>query len=163
MITVKTHITFKDFLIFHLKSSLTRLIAFPLLILLFFIVKQFTDGNSEKEILLSASMWLAIMFLFILIRSFFRLRFAFNSNKKIQESISYTFTNEKIRTEGETFDGDFTWNSVHKVKENKEWFLIYQSAQTMNMVPKKYFTKNQISELRNIITNNHVKAKLRND
>jgi small-conductance mechanosensitive channel len=162
MITVKTLITFKDFLIFQLKSSLTRLIAFPLLILLFFIVKQFTDGNSEKEILLSASMWLAIMFLFIVIRSFLRLRFAFNSNKKIQESISYTFNNEKIRTEGETFDGDFTWDSVHKVKENKDWFLIYQSAQTMNMVPKKFFTKEQISELRNIIKSNNVKSKLRN-
>lgn len=163
MITVKTLITFRDFLIFHLKSSLTRLIAFPLLILLFFIVKQFTDGTSEKEILLSASMWFGIMFLFIVIRSFLRLRFAFNSNKKLQESISYTFTNEKIRTEGETFDGEFAWDSVHKVKENKDWFLIYQSAQTMNMVPKKFFTKDQISELRNIIGSNHVKAKLRND
>ena len=163
MIIVKTHITFKDFLIYHLKSSLTRLIAFPLLILLFFMAKQFTDGNSEKEILLSASMWLAIMFLFITIRSFLRLRFAFNSNKKIQESISYTFTNEKIRTEGETFDGEFEWNTVYKVKENKDWFLIYQSAQTMNMVPKKDFTKDQISELRNIIKSNNVKAKLRND
>jgi ABC-type transport system involved in cytochrome bd biosynthesis fused ATPase/permease subunit len=71
MITVKTHISFKDFLMFHLKSSLIRLIAFPLLILLFFIVKLFADGNSEQEILLSASMWLGIMFLFIVIRSFY--------------------------------------------------------------------------------------------
>lgn len=163
MITVKTHITFQDFLMFHLKSSLVRLIAFPLLILLFFIIKQYADENSEKEIWLSASMWLAIMFAFIIIRSFLRLRFAFNSNKKIQEGISYTFTDEKIRTEGETFDGDFTWNSVYKVKENKDWFLIYQSAQTMNMVPKKFFTKNQISGLRDLIRKNNVKAKLRND
>ncbi len=163
MFTVKTQIIFKDFLMFHLKSSLTRLIAFPLLILLFFIVKQFTDGNSEKEILLSASMWFGILFLFIVIRSFLRLRFAFNSNKKIQESISYTFTREKIKTKGETFDDEFTWNNVYKVKENKEWFLIYQSAQTMNMVPKKFFTKEQISELRDIIKSNNVKSKLRND
>lgn len=163
MITVKTHITFRDFLIFHLKSSLTRLIVFPLLILLFFIIKQFVEGSSEKEILFSASIWLAIMFLFIIIRSFLRLRFAFHSNKKIQEIISYTFTPEKIRTEGETFDGDFSWNTVHKVRENKEWFLIYQSAQTMNMIPKKYFTKNQVSELRNIIKNSGVKASLRKD
>ncbi|WP_415328309.1 YcxB family protein [Chryseobacterium sp. MMS23-Vi53] len=77
--------------------------------------------------------------------------------------ISYTFTDENIYTKGETFEGDFTWKTVHKVKENKEWFLIYQSAQVMNMVPKKYFTKYQISELRNIIKTNNVKAKLRND
>ncbi|MCE3076394.1 YcxB family protein [Chryseobacterium gwangjuense] len=163
MITVKTHITFKDFLIFNIKNSLSRLIIFPLLVLLFFILKQFMDGSSERDILQSASMWFAILFLFIVIRSFFRLRFAFHSNKKIQESISYTFTHEKIRTEGETFDSEFIWSTVYKVKENKDWFLIYQSAQTMNMVPKKYFTQDQISELRTIIRSNHVKAKLRND
>ncbi|WP_336731307.1 YcxB family protein [Chryseobacterium sp. VD8] len=157
MITVKTHISFKDFLMFHLKSSLIRLIAFPLLILLFFIVKLCADGNSEQEILLSASMWLGIMFLFIVIRSFLRLRFAFSSNKKIQEPITYIFT------EGETFDAEFAWNTVYKVKENKEWFLIYQSAQTMNMVPKKYFTKDQITGLRRMITENNVKAKLRKE
>ena len=142
---------------FHLKSSLIRLIAFPLLILLFFIVKLCADGNSEQEILLSASMWLGIMFLFIVIRSFLRLRFAFSSNKKIQEPITYIFT------EGETFDAEFAWNTVYKVKENKEWFLIYQSAQTMNMVPKKYFTKDQITGLRRMITENNVKAKLRKE
>ncbi len=148
---------------FHLKSSLVRLIAFPLLILLFFIIKQYADENSVKEIWLSASMWLAIMFVFIIIRSFLRLKFAFNSNKKIQENISYSFSDEKICMEGETFSEDFMWNSIYKVKENKEWFLIYQSAQTMNMLPKKYFTKDQISELRNIIRKNNIKAKLRND
>jgi hypothetical protein len=52
---------------------------------------------------------------------------------------------------------------VYKVKENKEWFLIYQSARTMNMVPKKFFTKDQISGLRDLIRKNKVKAKLRND
>lgn len=150
-------------MMFHLKSSLIRLIAFPLLIVLFFIVKLFADGNSEKEILLSASMWLGIMFVFIVIRSFLRLRFAFSSNKKIQESITYIFTEEKIRTEGETFDAEFAWNTVYKVKENKEWFLIYQSAQTMNMVPKKYFTKDEITGLRRMITENNVKAKLRKE
>ncbi|NML56188.1 YcxB family protein [Chryseobacterium cheonjiense] len=163
MMTVKTLITFQDFLMFHLKSSLVRLIAFPLMILLFFIMKQYADDYSEKEIWLSASMWLVIMFLFVVIRSFFRLKFAFKSNKKIQEYISYNFTDEKIQMKGETFDEDFTWNSIYKVKENKDWFLIYQTAQTMNMVPKKFFTKDQILEFRDLIRKNNVKAKLRND
>ncbi|MCJ8153174.1 YcxB family protein [Chryseobacterium sp. SSA4.19] len=88
---------------------------------------------------------------------------AFLSNKNIQEMIIYTFTDQKIRTEGETFDADFTWMRLYKVKENKDWFLIYQSVQVMNMVPKKNLTQDQILELRNIIKTNNVKAKLRND
>lgn len=99
----------------------------------------------------------------MIVRTYFSLKNVFYSNKQIQETIYYTFTNESISTKGETFDADFTWNTVHKVKENKDWFLIYQSAQTMNMIPKKNFAKDQIFELRNIIKNNDVKAKLRND
>lgn len=163
MITVSTHITFKDFLMFNVKNSLTRILVFPLLALAFFVVKQFMEESDERDILGSASMWFLVVFIFIIVRSYFRLKNAFYSNKKIQENISYTFTNENILNKGETFEGEFGWDSVYKVKENKEWFLIYQSAHVMNMIPKKYFAKNQISELRNIIRNSHVKAKLRSD
>lgn len=161
--TVKTLITFRDFLIFNLKNSLLRIIVFPIIALIFFGINYFNTDNDNREFMESASIWLIVFFVFIIIRTYFSVKNIFNSNKKIQEVISYTFTDEKIRTKGETFDGDFTWNSVYKVKENKDWFLIYQSAQTMNMVPKKFFTKDQISELRDLIRQNKVKAKLRND
>lgn len=161
--TVKTQITFRDFLLFHIKSSLLRLIAFLLILLVFFIIKESVDGSPETDLLRSTSMWFAILLLFMVIRSYFSIKFAFSSNKNIQESITYTFTDEKIRIEGETFDEDFTWNSVYKIKENKDWFLIYQSAQVMNMVTKKFLTKGQVSELRNMIKANHIKAKLRKD
>ena len=161
--TVKTQITFKDFLMFHIKSSLLRLAVFLLILLLFFIIKESVDGSTEKDLLQSVPLWFAILILFIAIRSFFSVRFAFNPNKNIQESITYIFTDNKIRMVGETFDEDVAWSSIYKVKENKDWFLIYQSAKVMNMVPKKFFTKGQVSELRNMIKINHVKAKLRND
>lgn len=161
--TVKTLITFKDFLIFNLKNSLIRIIVFPIIALIFFGINYYNADHDNREFMESASIWLMVFFAFIIIRTYFSVKNIFNSNKKIQEVISYTFTDEKIRTEGETFDGDFTWNSVYKVKENKEWFLIYQSAQTMNMVPKKFFTKDEIAELRDLIRQNKVKAKLRND
>ncbi|WP_294240966.1 YcxB family protein [uncultured Chryseobacterium sp.] len=161
--TVKTQITFRDFLVFHIKSSLLRLIVFLLILLVFFVIKESVDGSAETDLLRSTSMWFAILILFMVIRSYFSVRFAFSSNKNIQESITYTFTDEKIRIQGETFDGEMAWSSVYKVKENKDWFLIYQSAKVMNMVPKKSFTKNQISELRKIIQTHKIKAKLRND
>lgn len=161
--TVRTQITFKDFMMFHIKSSLLRLAAFLLILLLFFIIKESVDGSTEKDLLQSVPLWFAILILFIAIRSFFSVRFAFNSNKNIQESITYIFTDNKIRMVGETFDEDVAWSSIYKVKENKDWFLMYQSAKVMNMVPKKFFTKDQVSELRNIIKANSIRAKLRED
>lgn len=159
--TVETHITFKDFLNFNLKNSLPRLIIFSLIILAVLGLNLYNTEIDTKEIFRSAMIWFAVLFVFIVVRSYFRLKNTFYSNKKIQEKIVYTFTEENIQTKGETFDGDFTWKTVYKVKENKDWFLIYQSKLTMNMIPKKYFTKEQILELRSIIKNNNVKAKLR--
>ncbi|WP_411811007.1 YcxB family protein [Chryseobacterium scophthalmum] len=161
--TVKTHITFKDFLNFNIKNSFPRIIIFSLIILAIFGLNFSNAEYNTKEIFKSASIWFAAVFVFIIIRSYFRLKNAFYSNKKIQEEIIYTFTDEKVQTKGETFDGDFTWNTVHRVKEIKDWFLVYQSKTTMNMIPKKYFSPSEIIELRNIIEKNNVKAKLRND
>ncbi|KFF00224.1 hypothetical protein IX39_06080 [Chryseobacterium formosense] len=161
--TVETHITFKDFLNFNFKNSLPRLIIFSLIILVFLGLNLYNTEYDIREIFRSAVIWLLIVVVFMMVRSYFRLKNAFYSNKKIQEKISYTFTEEKIHTKGETFDGEFTWKTVHRVKENKDWFLIYQSKTTMNMIPKKYFTKDQIRELRNLVQKNNVKAKLRND
>jgi hypothetical protein len=163
MITAKTHITFKDFLNFNIKNSLPRIIIFSFIILLFLGLNFYNTENDAQNILKSASIWFAAAFVFIIIRSYFRLKNAFYSNKKIQEEIIYIFTDEKVQTKGETFEGDFSWNTVHKIIEKKGWLLIYQSKTTMNMVPKKYFTKNEISEVRKIIINNKVSAKLRND
>lgn len=161
--TVKTQITFKDFLMFHLKSSLPRLIVFLLILLVAFILKESADGNTENNLLHSVPLWFVILLGFMAIRSFFSIRFAFNTNRNIQERIDYTFTGENIHIRGETFEEDFTWSSVYKVKELKDWFLIYQNAQVMNMVPKKFFTREQVSEFRNLIEINKVKAKLRED
>ncbi len=161
--TVKTHITFKEFLNFNIKSSLPRIIIFSFIILIFLVLNLYNTENETQNILQSASIWFAAVFVFIIIRSYFRLKNAFFSNKKIQEEIIYTFTDEKVQTKGETFEGDFAWNTVYKIKETKDWLLIYQSKTTMNMVPKKYFSDSQISELRNIIKKSNVKAKLLNN
>lgn len=161
--TVKTHITFKEFLNFNIKSSLPRIIIFSFIILIFLVLNLYNTENDTQNILQSASIWFAAVFVFIIIRSYFRLKNAFFSNKKIQEEIIYTFTEEKVQTKGETFEGDFAWNTVYKIKETKDWLLIYQSKITMNMVPKKYFSDSQISELRNIIKKSNVKAKLLNN
>lgn len=161
--TVKTHITLKDFLNFNIKNSLPRIIIFSFIILIFLVLNLYNTENDTQNILQSASIWFAAVFVFIIIRSYFRLKNAFYSNKKIQEEIVYTFTDEKVQTKGETFEGDFAWNTVYKIKETKEWLLIYQSKTTMNMVPKKYFSQSEIIELRKIIEKNNVKAKLLNN
>lgn len=160
--TVKTHITFKDFLNFNLKNSLPRMVIFTVLMVFVLILNFNNNDFNTQELYKSVIISTVLVFIFVAVRSYFRLKTVYHSNQKIQEEIIYTFTNEMVGTKGETFESDFLWSSVHRVKENKDWFLIYQSKTTMNMVPKKYFSENEITNLRKIIKNSGVKAKLLN-
>ena len=158
--TVKTQISFKEYLNFNIKNSIPRIIIFSLVLLLFFVLNFYNSENGSDEIYRYVLIWFPAIIVFIFIRSYFRLRNIFYSNLKIQEEITYHFTAEKVCTKGETFESDFAWSTVYKIKEKKEWFLIYQSKTVMNMIPKKHFSVNDVSELRNLIRNSGVKAQL---
>lgn len=138
------------------------MVIFSMIILVFFALNFYNSSQESEEILKQAIIWFAVVFVFMIVRGYFRLKKAFLSNQRIQEEIVYTFTDEKVFAKGETFESDFLWSSVFRVKENKDWFLIYQSKTTMNMIPKKYFAENEVLELRNLIKHIGVKAKLLN-
>lgn len=159
--TIKTQITFKDYCNFYLKKIFTPLLTICLIALFCLFIRETITMN--EQILQSFYFWFFICIVSIFILTMVRLRKAYFSNKRFQENLSYTFTNEKVHTKGETFEEEFNWSSVYSVNENKNWFMIYLSSYLMKIIPKKDFTKEQISELRNIIRSNQVKAKLRND
>lgn len=106
--TIKTQITLRDFFIFHLKSSIIRMIIYPLIFLAILFINLYDAEDDSKEYLNLIFIFVSLLFIFIIIRTYFSLKNAFISNKKIQETIYYTFTNESISTKGETFDADFT-------------------------------------------------------
>lgn len=164
---IKTKITFKDYWNLYIRNFPTN---FLFLVFFFFIplflLKTLFDILMDFKIN-SFSFVLVIllcgMIIFFPFRHYTRIKKAFYSNKKIQENNLYTFNEDNIQIKGESFETEFTWKSIYKVKELKNWFLIYQSINVMNIVPKKNFSKEQIHELRQIILRNDVKAKLRND
>jgi hypothetical protein len=85
----------------------------------------------------------------------------FSSHGRLQEKITYEFTDEKIRQTGETFNSDMDWTKIYKVQELKEWILIYQNTQIANLIPKESFGDN-LQEFRELVKRKGIKAKLRN-
>ncbi|NUY80531.1 YcxB family protein [Flavobacterium sp. MAH-1] len=75
----------------------------------------------------------------------------FQSNKKIQETISYEFDEHLIKIVGETFKSEFETDTIYKTKEIKHWIMIYQSNKIVNLIPKKNISKNEMSELKQIL------------
>lgn len=61
---------------------------------------------------------------------------SFFSNKMLQEEIAYEFTKDKIIMTGTSFRSEMEWSKIYKVREVKDWYLIYQSKQAMNLIPK---------------------------
>ncbi|MBF6641976.1 YcxB family protein [Flavobacterium sp. J49] len=77
----------------------------------------------------------------------------FLSNKRIQETIEYEFTNEKMKIIGESFNSELELNKAHKIVELKNWFLIYQSEQVANLIPTENLNDNEVNILREIFKN----------
>ncbi len=75
----------------------------------------------------------------------------FYSTKPLQENITYEFTEEKMKITGESFSSELQMNSLYKIKELNNWFLIYTNRQVANLVPKKNLTENEVLAIRSIL------------
>ncbi len=94
---------------------------------------------------------------------YYKFRKDYKTNKVISLETTSIFKEDIIQDVGESFTVELAWKNIYKVEELKNWFLFYHSKSTYGFCPKRVMTKEQISELRNMIKANHIKAKLRND
>ena len=72
------------------------------------------------------------------------------ATKRLHEQIEYEFSNETMKLTGESFNTEMKWDQTYKIEELNNWFLIYQSKKTANLIPKTNLTAEQIQNLRNI-------------
>lgn len=108
-------------------------------------------------------MVILLIMIWIPIRTRQKIKKDFESNRTLQEEITYQFSNEKIVIIGETFHSEVSWTTIFKIIELKEWFMFYQGNNAVNLIPKKNFTVEEKYGLRNIITSHDIKSKLRKD
>ncbi len=84
----------------------------------------------------------------------------FISHGRLQEKITYEFTEEKMKQTGESFNSEMDWSKIFKVQELRNWILIYQSKQLANILPKSSFGDN-LNEFKNLVKSKNIKAKLK--
>ena len=84
----------------------------------------------------------------------------FSSHGRLQEKIIYEFTDEKIKITGETFNSELDWGKTYKIKELKDWILIYENRQIANILPKESFGE-KIKDFRILVKSKNVNAKLK--
>lgn len=161
---VITKIEFRDYLSWNIQMILRKpiMLVFPIAISIILF--------NNLDIILSfdifSLLYVAVILLIIIwipIRTRKKIKNDFESNKSIQEEITYQFSNEKIEIVGETFHSEVSWTTIFKINELKNWFMIYHGNNTVNLVPKKNFTQQQKQDLRTLITSHNITSKLRKD
>lgn len=161
---IETKINFKEYLSWNMQMILQKPIIYIFPFAIIFLTYTNKDTIFSYDIF---SLIYIIVILSVLIWTPIKIRKkiknAFYTNKTLQELIIYDFSSEKIEITGETFQSEISWSTVFKITELKKWFLIYQSNNVVNLVPKKNFSQQQTIELRNLITQNNIKSKLRKD
>lgn len=163
---VHTKLDFKKYLniVFKLShtfliSSIGGLVGFAVGISLYMSTPEagdllFSDG--------SFFVTLGALFLFgIPGLSYYGARRNFNTSPRLTESITYEFTMETLKITGESFSSEMNWDKVYKVKELKDWILIYQNRMVANLIPKESFDNN-LSEFKSIVEkHSSIKNKLK--
>ena len=167
---IEYQINFKEYLKLMFYLYYRKPLSIILLVLAVVISVQLLSSLFTGEIyfqntsnnLLGLSMVIMI-FIFYPILHFRRFKRNFETNKMISLNTVTEFTMQKFSDTAESVYAEVDWKNVYSVEELKSWFLFYQSATSFGFCPKRVFSVEQLLELRNIITVNKVKSKLRND
>jgi hypothetical protein len=75
--------------------------------------------------------------------------------KKLQETIIYEFTFDKLYVKGESFSFEKYWRDIYKIVEFDEIIIIFTKKDEANIIPKKSF-KNCYNDFIEILQNNQI-------
>ena len=85
--------------------------------------------------------------------SWIQARRQYDSNKPLSEKIEYVFTPDNISLTGQTFNTTISWESLYKVKEMRDWFLLYTNRQVAFVIPKSAWAEEDIAIFRSFVIN----------
>ncbi|MGV8826727.1 MAG: YcxB family protein [Breznakibacter sp.] len=161
-----TKMEFKDYVkLMYLLTYRRRGMIFTNIMGLFFLVFSVMYFIGFIEI--SEFPWLPVVFpivvLFVVpISIYYSAKKNYNTHARLQEKITYEIDSELIKIYGESFNSEMTWEKTYKVLELNDWFLFYQNKLVANIIPKKFIGDKRY-ELREIVRNQKVKSKLKNN
>lgn len=84
----------------------------------------------------------------------------YQSNPRVNEVREYTFENDFLKIQGETFYQQFTWSKLYKVTRTKDWLYIWQDSVTALPISKKDLSKDCLIYLKILLQNNGVQNNL---
>jgi hypothetical protein len=154
-------IAYKDYrnLILGLSFKNPVYLIFIIVIIPFSLI-SFFDGASNVFVFDFGHLLFALVVLFFLFYPFLTLigiKNTYKTNKLFQEQLTYSLDNESIRIKGDAVDTTQKWTRYYKIKETKEFFVLYQDKIVANFLDKKMLTDSELIEFRKFIQSLNVK------
>lgn len=131
------------------------------IIFLFFIIKDLFLYKTFDDYTSIFIAFFTLIFYPILLYS--RFRNFYKSHKILGLKTITEIEKEGFRDEGEGFEAKILWKNIYKVKELKNWILVYHNSTAYGFLPKRAMTKSQIEDFRSIVIENKIKSELRAD
>lgn len=146
-IVVEVTLEFKDYMRLYYpiiyKSRFLRIFIFTSAVAAIVIALLSSSG-------VGISFAIAIFFclIYILNHTYKTARKTFRSNSTNREIVKYYFSQSQIVMETSKSCQTTNWEEIQKAEETKNTFLFYNSGTTFYLVPKRYFTNDQLMQLR---------------
>lgn len=111
----------------------------------FYNQKEYYLSNHGLLFPLLAS-FLVIIFIPLLI--VYQAKNAYKTSRVFHEHISYAIGNDSLRMKGESFESEIKWSHFYKIKETRNFFMLYQGKLTAQLLDKKVMDANNVDEFR---------------
>ncbi len=161
MMTVTVKLSQSDFL----KANLAVLSKRPLFLLIMCCMLFIVGSNSVMAIGRGKSALPELLPALIVVIIFgslmyFGIRRSYTGNKRAGETIAYSFADENLVIQGESFRSELSWDKVYKVSTSKNWLLVWQNRQIANAIPKASIPEGGLTVIKNVLDKNGVKNNL---
>ena len=94
----------------------------------------------------------AVLFVFVVpVLIYVNAKKRYAANLRLQEEIEYEFTDDRMLQRAASFTAERDWSRTHKIEEVKNFFLIYESSATFNMIPHSSLTPEEVNQLRYVL------------
>ncbi|MDI9309609.1 MAG: YcxB family protein [Limnohabitans sp.] len=101
-----------------------------------------------------------VIWTYIYFRSIHTAKKRIISNSKNFENITLTVNKDSFIQEGQTFKIQNFWKEINKIKETKEWYLIFQNQNSAIPIFKKDLSENQNNDLKELFNSLDIKKSL---
>ena len=150
--------------IFSKVSNLILVVFYIIFLFCILIIVSFDDESSTflKQVLNTSHIYLFLLFpLIILFFIYYSSKKQLSNNYRLKEKFDFIFNEKYFQEKGETFDLKHYWDKILKIKERRNYFLIYHNKRKANIIPKNSFNKTQLADFKLLIKSIDIKSNLK--